>query len=87
MFYRKFPAVLIFQLKGVDKSQVLPHCTEMLKDMELYPKLKAKSKNLSGGMKRKLSVCIALIGGSKVTLIGGLKVATSLFSINIALIA
>ncbi|KAI8797159.1 ATP-binding cassette sub-family A member 3 [Biomphalaria glabrata] len=53
-------------LKGVPKSNIIPQCEEMLKDMELFNKLKAKSKNLSGGMKRKLSVCIALIGNSKV---------------------
>lgn len=32
----------------------------------LTEKLNVFSKNLSGGQKRKLSVCIALIGGSKV---------------------
>ncbi|XP_059176012.1 phospholipid-transporting ATPase ABCA3-like [Physella acuta] len=53
-------------LKGVPRNQIMPQCSEMLKDMELYPKLKAMSKTLSGGMKRKLSVCIALIGNSKV---------------------
>ncbi|CAL1544560.1 unnamed protein product [Lymnaea stagnalis] len=53
-------------LKGVPKSDILAQSSEMLKDMELLPKLKAKSKTLSGGMKRKLSVCIALIGNSKV---------------------
>ncbi|XP_059176011.1 phospholipid-transporting ATPase ABCA3-like [Physella acuta] len=53
-------------LKGVPRNQIMPQCSEMLKDMELFPKLKAKSKTLSGGMKRKLSVCIALIGNSKV---------------------
>ncbi|XP_005105583.1 ATP-binding cassette sub-family A member 3 [Aplysia californica] len=53
-------------LKGVPKAEVIPQCEEMLKDMELFPKLKARAKTLSGGMKRKLSVCIALIGNSKV---------------------
>ncbi|XP_059176010.1 phospholipid-transporting ATPase ABCA3-like [Physella acuta] len=53
-------------LKGVPRNQIMPQCSEMLKDMELFPKLKAMSKTLSGGMKRKLSVCIALIGNSKV---------------------
>ncbi|KAH9498375.1 ATP-binding cassette sub- A member 3 [Bulinus truncatus] len=52
-------------LKGVPKSEIIPQCKEMLNDMELFPKLKAKAKTLSGGMKRKLSVCIALIGNSK----------------------
>ena len=55
------------QLKGVPSSEVVPQCEEMLRDTELLPKLNARSKTLSGGMKRKLSVCIALIGNSKVT--------------------
>ncbi|GFS03123.1 ATP-binding cassette sub-family A member 3 [Elysia marginata] len=53
-------------LKGVAGSEILAQCEEMLHDTELLPKLKARSKTLSGGMKRKLSVCIALIGNSKV---------------------
>ena len=62
------PPHLSLQLKGVSRECVLSEAREMLTDMELYPKLKAKSKTLSGGMKRKLSVCIALIGNSKVML-------------------
>ena len=38
----------------------------MLKFLKLEDKTNARSKKLSGGMKRKLSVAIALIGGSKV---------------------
>ena len=55
------------QLKGVPKEEIIPRSEQMLSDMELLPKLYAKSKTLSGGMKRKLSVCIALLGDSKVT--------------------
>ena len=50
-------------------SEVVSQCEEMLCDTELLPKLKARSKTLSGGMKRKLSVCIALIGNSKVNIL------------------
>ena len=38
----------------------------LLKILGLEEKRNALSKNLSGGMKRKLSVAIALIGGSEV---------------------
>ena len=39
----------------------------MTEAIELVPKKDAQSKTLSGGMKRKLSVAMALVGGSKVT--------------------
>ena len=38
----------------------------MLSDLGLEDKRHARVKTLSGGMKRKLSVGIALVGGSKV---------------------
>ena len=38
----------------------------MLISFDLIEKRDALSKSLSGGMKRKLSIIIALIGGSKV---------------------
>lgn len=41
----------------------------MLKSLGLEKKRKAQSHTLSGGMKRKLSVGIALCGGSKVVLL------------------
>ena len=40
----------------------------MLRSIDLMAKKHEQAKTLSGGMKRKLSVGIALIGGSKVTL-------------------
>ena len=39
----------------------------MTEALGLVPKKDAQSKTLSGGMKRKLSVAMALVGGSKVT--------------------
>jgi len=39
---------------------------EMIKVLHLEDKIRAKVKTLSGGQKRKLSVGIALISGSKV---------------------
>ena len=41
----------------------------MVKTLGLEQKRKSKSKTLSGGMQRKLSVGIALVGGSKVVLL------------------
>ena len=42
--------------------------SDMIALLHLENKTKAQAKSLSGGMKRKLSVGIALIGGSKVML-------------------
>lgn len=55
-----------FQLKGFPRSQVQQEVTEMIKVLKLEDKTNTQSKALSGGMKRKLCVGIALVGGSKV---------------------
>jgi len=54
------------QLKGLAGGQVDAEVCEMLNDLGLNDKRDARVKTLSGGMKRKLSVGIALVGGSKV---------------------
>ena len=41
----------------------------MIEDLQLLDKRKTQSQKLSGGMKRKLSVGIALIGGSKIVVL------------------
>ena len=41
----------------------------MISSVQLEDKTNVKSKDLSGGMKRRLSVGVALIGGSKVVLL------------------
>jgi ATP-binding cassette, subfamily A (ABC1), member 3 len=53
-------------LKGVPKEKVPGAVSEVVRDVGLTEKFRTLSKDLSGGMKRKLSVAIALIGGSKV---------------------
>jgi ABC-type multidrug transport system ATPase subunit len=42
---------------------------QAIQDVALYEKRNTLSKNLSGGMKRKLSVAMAFCGGSKVVLL------------------
>jgi ATP-binding cassette, subfamily A (ABC1), member 3 len=53
-------------VKGVPRGRVDEEVKRALVEVGLTEKLLVLSKNLSGGQKRKLSVCIALIGGSKV---------------------
>ena len=56
----------LFQLKGYPKSKVKGEIDRYITSLALEDKRHVRSKNLSGGMKRKLSVGIALIGDSKV---------------------
>lgn len=52
-------------LKGIPADQLPAEITKMIKLVGLEEKRKIYSKNLSGGMKRKLSVGIALLGTSR----------------------
>nr|XP_029724371.1 ATP-binding cassette sub-family A member 3-like isoform X2 [Aedes albopictus] len=56
------------KLKGLEESQISGEIDKYLKQLELEDKRDAQSHTLSGGMKRKLSIAIALCGGSKVVL-------------------
>ena len=56
----------LFQLKGSDSSKVQSEVEEIIKEVGLEFKRKTQAGNLSGGQKRKLSVGIAFISGSKV---------------------
>ena len=57
---------VVMQLKGWPANEVNDEVNRMLSDVGLEDKRDARVKTLSGGMKRKLSVGIALVGGSKV---------------------
>lgn len=55
--------------KGVDKRTKKEEIEKMLKDVDVWASKDIEAKNLSGGNRRKLSVAIALIGGSKLVLL------------------
>ena len=57
---------LYIQLKGHPKKDIEAAVAAMAKEVGLELKRNALAGTLSGGQKRKLSVGIALIGGSKV---------------------
>lgn len=61
--------VFFSQLKGLDSKEVKDEVEKYVKLIDLEPKINSLSKTLSGGMKRKLCVCIALCGRSKVVLL------------------
>uniref|UniRef100_A0A8C5HCB1 P-type phospholipid transporter n=1 Tax=Gouania willdenowi TaxID=441366 RepID=A0A8C5HCB1_GOUWI len=57
------------RLKGCSSSEVQTEIEQMINDVGLPHKRKDLSKNLSGGMQRKLSVAIAFVGGSKIVIL------------------
>ena len=60
---------LFSRLKGLyskySYAEAEEHVDQAIRDVALYEKRNTYSKNLSGGMKRKLSVAMAFCGGSK----------------------
>jgi ABC-type multidrug transport system ATPase subunit len=59
----------IARLKGKSGDDIDRSAVEMLKRVDLSDKRDVFSKNLSGGQKRKLSVAMAFIGGSRLILL------------------
>jgi len=61
------------RLKGlynnISYREAEDHVDQAIRDVALFEKRNTLSKNLSGGMKRKLSVAMAFCGGSKVVLL------------------
>uniref|UniRef100_A0A8C2WQI7 ATP binding cassette subfamily A member 3 n=1 Tax=Cyclopterus lumpus TaxID=8103 RepID=A0A8C2WQI7_CYCLU len=57
------------QLKGFSKDKIPDEVDRIIRILNLEDKRHARSKTLSGGMKRKLSIGIALIGDSKVVML------------------
>uniref|UniRef100_A0A671T4S1 ABC transporter domain-containing protein n=1 Tax=Sinocyclocheilus anshuiensis TaxID=1608454 RepID=A0A671T4S1_9TELE len=57
------------QLKGYPRKKIPDEVDRILRILNLEDKRHARSKTLSGGMKRKLSIGIALIGDSKVVML------------------
>nr|XP_061805523.1 phospholipid-transporting ATPase ABCA3-like [Nerophis lumbriciformis] len=57
------------QLKGFSKEKIPDEVDRIIGILHLEDKRNARSKTLSGGMKRKLSIGIALIGDSKVVML------------------
>ena len=55
--------------KGVDKKTKKEEIKKIMIDVDVYPSKDIEARNLSGGNKRKLSVAIALVGGSKFVLL------------------
>nr|KAF6439597.1 ATP binding cassette subfamily A member 3 [Rousettus aegyptiacus] len=56
-------------VKGIPRKMCFLEIDRMLSTFNLLEKQNAFSESLSGGMKRKLSIIIALIGGSKVVIL------------------
>ncbi|RMC00946.1 hypothetical protein DUI87_22633 [Hirundo rustica rustica] len=57
------------RLKGLSEQQVREETEQLLQDTGLLHKRREQTRNLSGGMQRKLSVAIAFVGGSRVVIL------------------
>jgi ABC-type multidrug transport system ATPase subunit len=58
------------RLRGITNlDQIEAESREVLKDIGLESKTSARSKTLSGGQKRALSVSLALVGGTKLVVL------------------
>ncbi|XP_041357912.1 phospholipid-transporting ATPase ABCA1-like isoform X2 [Gigantopelta aegis] len=57
------------RLKGKSEQEVNVELYKMIQDVGLTNKINEQSRNLSGGMKRKLSVAIAFVGGSQTVIL------------------
>ncbi|XP_030822434.1 phospholipid-transporting ATPase ABCA7 isoform X2 [Camarhynchus parvulus] len=57
------------RLKGLSEQQVQLEMEQLLQDTGLPHKRREQTRNLSGGMQRKLSVAIAFVGGSRVVIL------------------
>jgi len=55
-------------LKGVRPNEVKLAVKQKIKEVGLTEKQQSLAEGLSGGQKRKLSLAVALIGGSKIVL-------------------
>jgi ABC-type multidrug transport system ATPase subunit len=55
--------------KEMSREAAEEHIDQVIQDVALSEKRNTMSRNLSGGMKRKLSVAIAFCGGSKIVLL------------------
>ena len=62
--------ILFANIKQMDPSIINGSVDEIMTDVGLNDKRYAKTKTLSGGQKRKLSVAIALLGDSKIVYLG-----------------
>ena len=57
---------LFCQFKSVEKYKISEEISSILKDIQLEEKRNTKASNLSGGQKRKLSIGLAMVGGSSI---------------------
>ena len=60
---------MFYEFKGADKANKKAEIDKLLEDIGISDKRQNLAETLSGGNKRKLSVAIALCGGSKFVLL------------------
>ncbi|XP_072051924.1 LOW QUALITY PROTEIN: phospholipid-transporting ATPase ABCA3-like [Amphiura filiformis] len=61
--------MFFIQLKGKSGEEAQQEVTAMIEDLQLVDKTNDQSSKLSGGMKKKLSCAMALVGGSEIVIL------------------
>jgi len=59
-------ALFYARLKGVAPNKEDAHVEHLLRDVGLWQSKDKKTVELSGGMKRRLSICVSLVGNSRI---------------------
>uniref|UniRef100_A0A6B2L4B2 ABC transporter domain-containing protein n=1 Tax=Arcella intermedia TaxID=1963864 RepID=A0A6B2L4B2_9EUKA len=55
------------RIKGIDPNEEMDHAKQILREVGLYDARHRNAVNLSGGMRRRLSLAISLVGKSRIT--------------------
>lgn len=79
----KFNYVFV-QIKGMLRAAAQDEALKLLDLMKMSGSRDKETRNLSGGMKRKLSLGVAIIGGSKVRFFGSVANFQRIFFLNIS---
>jgi ATP-binding cassette, subfamily A (ABC1), member 3 len=61
--------ILVCELKNINKAEIESQVDDIIKVVMLEEHQNKISKTLSGGMKRKLSLAMALVGGSRLIIL------------------
>lgn len=74
--------IMFASFKGTPKDKLKDEVEKMIQSVGLTEKRHARSKTLSGGQKRKLSVGLAFIGGSRIVFLDGKEFSFAIVKIE-----
>ena len=77
--FRILNQILILKIKGFPKNKLSEEIDRIVSLVGLDKDLNKQSKNLSGGMKRRLMVAMSFVGDSKIIILGRTSIEICLF--------